>query len=161
MSLSNPWARTSSASVAPCGLLASSFSSSSVRWGCGLRRRFRTVVIHSVSAASYVLSIGWRAVGLLLRHGGTETEAEAPALREGNSGAGAGATRGTLDNLTLESNAVHIGAFPAESDQPSNALRPAAVILTRTTSIALPPAITTSRSAAASPRWLRLASTRG
>jgi hypothetical protein len=34
----------------------------------------------------------------------------------------------------------------------SIALRPAAVILTRTTSIALPPAITTSRSALASPR---------
>jgi hypothetical protein len=45
MSPSNPWARTSSASVAPCGLLASSFSSSSVRRGCGLRRRFRMVVI--------------------------------------------------------------------------------------------------------------------
>src|SRR5467141_519283 len=65
MSLSNPWARTSSASVAPCGLLASSFGSSSVRRGCGLRRRFRMVVIHPLSAASYVGSIGRRAVGLL------------------------------------------------------------------------------------------------
>jgi hypothetical protein len=57
--------RTRSASVAPCGLLASSFSSSSVRRGCGLRRRFRMVVIHPLSAASYVGSIGRRGVGLL------------------------------------------------------------------------------------------------
>jgi len=57
MSLSNPWARTSSASVAPCGLLASSFSNSSVRRGCGLSRRFRTVVIRPVSNASYLPSI--------------------------------------------------------------------------------------------------------
>ncbi len=65
ISQSNPWTRTSSASVAPCGLLASRLSSSSVRRGCGLRRRFRMVVIHPVSDAGYLLSINWRAVGLL------------------------------------------------------------------------------------------------
>ncbi len=64
MSLSNPWARTSSASVAPCGLLASSLSSSNVRRGCWLRRRFRMVVIRPVSDASYVLSINYSSVPL-------------------------------------------------------------------------------------------------
>ena len=61
MSLSNPWMRTSSASVAPYGLLASSLSSSSERRGRGLRRRFRMVVIRPVLDASYLLSINWRA----------------------------------------------------------------------------------------------------
>jgi hypothetical protein len=81
MSLSNPWARTSSASVAPCGLLASSLRSSSVRRGCGLRRRFRMVVIRPVSDARYVLSIDWRAVGLL-GHAGPESHPRPPALCE-------------------------------------------------------------------------------
>jgi hypothetical protein len=51
MSLVKPWARTSNASVAPWGLLASSVSSSSTRRGCGLRRRFLVVVISPVSDA--------------------------------------------------------------------------------------------------------------
>jgi hypothetical protein len=42
-----------------------------VRRRCGLRRRFRTVVICPVSDASYLLSVNWRADGLLLGHAGT------------------------------------------------------------------------------------------
>jgi hypothetical protein len=80
ISLSNPWTRTSSASVAPCGLLASRLSSSSVRRGCGLRRRFRMVVIRPASDASYLLSINWRAIGPALACGtGITSEAPAPS----------------------------------------------------------------------------------
>jgi hypothetical protein len=52
-----------------------------MRRGCGLRRRFRTVVIHPVSDASYLLSINWRIVGLLLGHGKpTRAAARSPVL---------------------------------------------------------------------------------
>jgi hypothetical protein len=44
MSLLNPWAHKQCLGNA-CGLLASGFSSSSARRGCGLRRRFRLVAM--------------------------------------------------------------------------------------------------------------------
>jgi hypothetical protein len=44
-------------------VLPSSFSSSSVRRGCGLRRRFRMVVIRPVPDVGRLLFINWRAVG--------------------------------------------------------------------------------------------------
>ena len=52
-----------------------------------------------------------RGVPLGCLGGGPGSEVEAPALRGGNSGAVAGATRGTLDSLALESNADRISAF--------------------------------------------------
>jgi hypothetical protein len=101
MSLSNPWARTSSASVAPCGLLASSLSSSSVRRGCGLRRRFRMVVIRPLSDARYVLSIDRRAVGLL-GHAGPESHPRPPALCERKRSKNGG-PRGALSGIPRKS----------------------------------------------------------
>src|SRR5215831_15171403 len=78
--------------------------------------------------------------------------------------------RGRLDSPTQRSDACRIDVpwpqgHPAGSwrtrvraPQPSVARRPASVILTRTTSIVLPPALTLWRCAVASPARTRLAS---
>jgi hypothetical protein len=114
MSLSNPWTRTSSASVAPCGPLASSLSSSIVRRGCGLRRRFRMVVIVKYrTQAMYFQLTGVPFGCCCLGMTGPRSNLGPGPLDGRSSKRAGGANVRRVESLTHESNAGHRRRVPS------------------------------------------------